>query len=122
MTHFSEFRLSPAHVGRRDASAPYTPPPVVVSYFDPKTGEPRDSKAGAETAAKGRGARRWGSYSKSSKPVLVDGEVFESQAAALLRTGGSRSTLVRILREGGGQYRGHAVAYADKETQCQSTE
>ena len=93
--------------------------PVKVSYFDPRTGKPCAKKprplhsaeereairAAAEAAAKARGGR-------PVRPVVVDGVVYESIAAAARAMGASPSTLGSALRKGAAEYSGHEVSFA----------
>mgnify|MGYP004489672991 CR=1 FL=1 len=44
MTHKSEFRLARDYRGKAREGERYTPTPVVVSHFDPRTGEPSPVK------------------------------------------------------------------------------
>lgn len=93
--------------------------PVKVSYFDPRTGKPCAKKprplhsseeraairAAAEAAAKARAGR-------PVRPVVVDGVVHESIAAAARSMGASPSTLGAALRKGASEYSGHEVSFA----------
>lgn len=125
MTHFSDYKVTSSHRGRYDEKEPYSPPPVVTSYFDPKTGEPRASRVEQPPKPKKKQAKtlrqQWREASdRNKKPVLVDGELQESVTEAARLIGATCSTLSRILRNGGREYRGHTVAYAVKEeTECQ---
>lgn len=127
MTHFSSYKVTPSHRGRYDEKEPYSPPPVVTSYFDPTTGEPRESRAEQPPKPKKKQMKtlrqQWREASdRNKKPVLVDGELKESVTEAARLIDATCSTLSRILRNGGMEYRGHTVAYAVKEeTECQST-
>ncbi len=119
MTHFSSYKVTSSHRGRYDEKEPYSPPPVVTSYFDPATGEPRDSRV--EPKPKKRQEmktlrQQWSeATARKMKPVLVDGELQESVTAAARLIDGNYTTLARILRNGGQEYKGHTVAYAVKE-------
>lgn len=125
MTHFSSYKVAPSHRGRYDEKEPYSPPPVVTSYFDPTTGEPRESRVEQPPKPKKKQTKslrqQWREASdRNKKPVLVDGELQESVTAVARLIDGNYTTLARILREGGREYRGHTVAYAVKEeTKCQ---
>lgn len=126
VTHFSSYKVTPSHRGRYDEKEPYSPPPVVTSYFDPATGEPRNSRAEPKPRPKKKQEmktlrQQWREASdRNKKPVLVDGELQESVTEAARLIGATCSTLSRILRNGGREYGGHTVAYAVKEeTECQ---
>ena len=125
MTHFSSYKVTSSHHGRYDEKEPYSPPPVVTSYFDPATGEPRASRVEQPPKPKKKQMKslrqQWREASdRNKKPVLVDGELQESVTAAARLIDGNYTTLARILRNGGREYKGHTVAYAVKEeTKCQ---
>lgn len=125
MTHFSSYKVTPSHRGRYDEKEPYSPPPVVTSYFDPATGEPRGMRAEQPPKPKKKQMKsfqqqRREASDRNKKPVLLDGELQESVTEAARLIGTTCSSLSRILRNGGREYRGHTVAYAVKEeTRCQ---
>lgn len=127
MTHFSSYKVTSSHRGRYDEKEPYSPPPVVTSYFDPATGEPRGTRAEQPPKPKKKQMKslqqqRREASDRNKKPVLLDGELRESVTEAARLIGTTCSSLSRILRNGGREYRGHTVAYAVKEeTKCQST-
>ena len=128
----------PLAVGR-GLETGYTPPPVVVSYFDPRTGEPCDSKPEPLHGA-GSGARRMGKKAKydearkragassaaraaakrkrpdgagsSPKPVMLDGVRYASMRAAAAAAGGTQRGLSHALNGGAKAYKGHEVAWA----------
>lgn len=117
--------------------------PVRVSYFDPRTGEPCETKpeplrapkpcaeSAAERDARHRAAvaeamgisermraRRKGGGSKGGRrgfrrAVLVDGLRYESVMLAAEAVGCRGPYLCTVLRSGGTTVKGHAVAYAE---------
>lgn len=127
----------------RDRGSGATSGPVRVSYFDPRTGEPcetkpeplREPKPCAESAAvrdaKHRAAvaeamgisermkaRRKGGAAKGGRrgyrrAVLVDGMRYESVMLAAEAAGCNCTYLCTVLRSGGATVKGHAVAYAE---------
>lgn len=98
MTHSSTFRLpgSPAKVGA-EMGAGYTPPPVVVSYFDPRTGAPSPTKCEPLHSAEKRPA----SFKLQGRgtAVEVDGKRYETACDAAAAIGCSKTTLNRALKE-----------------------
>ena len=93
MTHFSSYKVTSSHRGRYDEKEPYSPPPVVTSYFDPATGEPRGTRAEQPPKPKKKQMKslqqqRREASDRNKKPVLLDGELQESvtEAAWLIGT------------------------------------
>lgn len=80
---------------------------VRVSYFDPETGEPLQSR---KRAPSGHGARE---EHVRRRPALVDGLLYPSLVDAANACGCSRSHLSVVLRRGDSECNGHEVAYAD---------
>ena len=102
-----------------DACSGATSGPVRVSYFDPRTGEPCDSKPEPlSDRVQTRRSRELEGYRASldrgrrCRPVLVDGVLFESINAAARGIGVSRCGLGEALRMGRCEYKGMEVAYA----------
>ena len=99
--------------------------PVRVSYFDPRTGEPCDSKPEPlSERVQTRRIRELEGYRASldrgrrCRPVLVDGVLFESINAAARGMGVSKCGLGEALRNGLGSYGGREVRFADGSTGC----
>lgn len=99
MTHSSTFRLpgSPAK-GGDGMGAGYTPPPVVVSYFDPRTGAPSPTKCEPLHSAESRPAPF--KLQGHRTAVAVDGRRYETTSEAAAAIGCSKASLNRALREG----------------------
>lgn len=135
-------RLKPPSLAY-DSGGGRAPSPVRVSYFDPRTGEPCETKpeplraprpcaeSAAERDARHRAAvaeamgisermkaRRKGGGSKGGRrgyrrAVLVDGVRYESVMLAAEAAGCSYKYLSTVLSGGGAFLKGHAVAYAE---------
>lgn len=140
MTHISAFRLG----------GPLVQTPCVgkcgevrIGYFDPRTGEPCDTKpeplrrtdakpssyeaqirrkaAEAEAAEIERGMRErnakrgrpYGEAHHRSRPVLVDGVVYPTVGAAALYLETPAQYLGSILRNGRRTFKGHSIGFAE---------
>lgn len=99
MTHSSTFRFpgSPAKVGE-EMGGGYTPPPVVVSYFDPRTGAPSPTKCEPLHSPKDRKGQ-FRLHSRGTA-VEVDGKRYETACDAAAAIGCSKTTLNRALKDG----------------------
>lgn len=101
-----------------DSGGGRAPSPVRVSYFDPRTGEPCETKPeplhGGGAAKRGTGLDAVLSMSRAAnaRPTVVDGVRYASVSAAARAVGCSAVTLRKYLRSGAASCRGHAVAYA----------
>ena len=84
-------------MARRRAGG-YTPPPVVVSYFDPRTGVPSPTKCEPLHSA----VDRPGPFRLQGRrtAVAVDGKRYETSSEAAAAIGRSKASLNRALREG----------------------
>lgn len=94
---------------------------VRVSYFDPRTGLPCDKKPVPlhedSPQVKRRGLARMAvmSTANAGKPVLLDGERYETIREAAAKLGVSETTLGAALRRGDGEFRGREISYAGGE-------
>ena len=89
-------------------------------YFDPRTGLPCDEKPvplheGSSQRMKRHGLARLAvmSTANAGKPVLLDGERYETIREAAAKLGVSETTLGAALRRGDGEFRGREISYAD---------
>lgn len=102
-----------------DSGGGRAPSPVRLSYFDPRTGEPCETKpeplhgGGAAKRGIGLDAVFCMSRAANAKPALVDGVRYASVTAAAKAVGCTPQTLRKYLRSGAASCRGHAVAYAE---------
>lgn len=102
-----------------DACGGREPSPVRVSYFDPRTGEPCETKPeplhGGGAAKRGIGLDAVLSMSRphNARPTVVDGVRYASVTAAAKAVGCTPQTLRKYLRGGAASCRGHEVAYAE---------
>ena len=122
MTHRSSFaygapQLPEPHSGARSGE-------VRVSYFDPVTGRPCRRKpaprsAQLKTAAerppeRGRGGWNFKPRKSSGTRCTVDGEEYESIAAAARATGISYRTLQKACCGGSSEAAGHSVSFGKR--------
>ena len=102
-----------------DSGGGRAPSPVRLSYFDPRTGEPCETKPeplhGGGAAKRGTGLDAVLSMSRphNARPTVVDGVRYASVCAAARAVGCTAQTLRKYLRGGAASCRGHEVAYAE---------
>lgn len=125
--HSTTFRYGGAamqreHVGRWPEGMS---PEVRVRYFDPATGEPRESEPEPAKRAKRRtedkamlkasiARARAKTIERRGQPVIVDGVEHPSVNSAAKAVGCAGCTLANKLRDGATEYRGHAIRFKDQ--------
>ena len=139
--HVSNYRFGPGTPAERH-DWPAEPRPVRVRYFDPRTGEPCDTKPEPlksdrtgidvferdakrikdeeEAAAIMRNMkerkkaiqRERAKANGRKKAVLVDGKRFESMIAAAKEIGTTQAYICTVLKSGGGTIKGRSVQLA----------
>lgn len=140
MTHHSSYRYGPALL---DQPSKGKSSEVRVGYFDPVTGEPRDTKpeplpkkAVSRSSAYERFAQRKAAEDEAAeimrnmkerhanearerhraryrRPVLVDGKLYESVTAAAKAVGTTPQHLGKTLNSGKRALKGKSIAFAE---------
>lgn len=124
--HSTTFRYGGAamqreHVGRWPEGMS---PEVRVRYFDPATGEPRESEPEPAKRAKARADDqpklatslanvRAKTTERRGQPVIVDGVEHPSVNSAAKAVGCAGCTLANKLRDGATEYKGHSIRFKD---------